>query len=162
MKITPLWRFVLVWALGLVLAGCVNGPTDEHPVGIADNLRLMDANGQLVLAGRFDWPDGVVKPGQNFTGRWLPEFTYTKDERVFPRAWEAGADGWVKYHAEVASENMSVNLTFGQADNNLFLVANQYDDPASAYHQAFRGKWYYTTLAGMKEMGTFELRRNGI
>ena len=56
-------------ALAVLLTGCA-GPALKNPT--AGNLQLRNPAGKVVMTAEFDFPQGAITPGKNFTGRWKP------------------------------------------------------------------------------------------
>jgi hypothetical protein len=144
----------LRFALAALLAGiCTLAPACVHqgetPISttLSHNLILKDTVGNVVLAADFDWPGGALTPGRNFTGQWHPVWMSSAVRGFFTFT----PDNSAKYHAEIASQNMSVDLTFGNADTNVFLLGTEANG-------AFTGQWSRTTLTGSQVLGNFTLR----
>lgn len=131
-----------------LLAGCSSpAPPSlnaaDHP---ECNLVLRNYAGRVVMLARFELPKEPLLPGKNFVGAWHP----VEVAAEVPRVWQADGQGDVRYHAEIAAEDMSVDLTFGEADDNLYLLGH----PENGY---YAGVWYHGTEKGAQTMGDFAL-----
>ncbi len=139
--------------LGLFLAllpGCQRiGPAAPPIQPGVHNLILEDTAGRIVLTADFHWPVGILTPGRNFTGEWQP----AEVAPGVPQPWGLGSRTPVAYHAEIAAEGISVNLSFGHADDNVYLLGRETGG-------VFTGSWSRSTLAGSRVLGNFTLRED--
>jgi hypothetical protein len=138
---------MLLAGLLALLAACVATHDVPYSTAMARDLILYDAQGQVVLCADFHWPDDPLTPGRNFAGQWSAAWM----SRSLRGLVTFGPDRTASYHAEMAAENMSVDLSLGQVDNNLFLVGTQTGG-------VFTGQWFQSGLTGNKPMGKFTLR----
>ncbi len=138
----------LLCALLAALAGCVNGDTGALPnTGGPHNLELTDSGGRVVMTAELQWPEGELTPGRNFTGLWRPLAV----AKTVPQDWTLNPEGYAKYHAEIASASTSFDLSFGNADNNVFLLGTESNG-------VYTGQWLKSTLTGATVMGNFTLK----
>ncbi|HVU37043.1 MAG TPA: hypothetical protein VHC95_01805 [Opitutales bacterium] len=145
----PRFSFLLAVILLSLLASCRSpAPRSLSEADCPDcNLVLRNYGGRVVMLARFELPREPLTPGKNFLGAWYP---MEADAQV-PHVWKANEQGAVKYHAEIAAEDMSVDLTFGDADDNLYLLGH----PENGH---YAGVWYHGTATGAQTMGDFTLR----
>lgn len=147
-KMTHVCVCLLLAGVLALLPACRTTGEVPYSTALARDLILYDSNGRVVLCADFQWPQGLLTPGRNFAGKWYPAWMASRVRGW----WTLGPDNAAAYHAEMAAENMSVDLSLGQqVDENVFLVGRQAKG-------MFTGKWYLAGQHGAQAMGRFTLR----